>query len=379
MKKFILTIAVFFATFGIISTADAYVSVKGYYRKNGTYVAPHVRSEPNGVKYDNYGYTPSQGLYNKTYGTRGTTWDTPTYVTDPDYYTGKNIYDSSHSDTNYSPSYTYTPTPAVTKTPTCPANATYDSLSSNCKCDFGYVVSGSSCVYGTNYCYGKYGYNSEYDSASKSCKCSYGSRWNDNSTNCVTNDSYCTSKYGYGTEAKAINGECVCKTGYTYDGSKCAPQPTCDTGYILKNNICITNTQDCKNSFGENVYGVALSENISNCYCNSGYLWNTEKTSCTLTPVANIINVTPTMVTDFPQEEQMQQITFTKNLKVGSRGEEVAKLQTILQSKKYLVRLASNGYFGGLTATALKKLQKDNGLTVTGYLDQPTRDMINGF
>ncbi len=83
------------------------MKVKGYYRKDGTYVAPHVRSNPNGLKYDNYGYTPSQGLYNDTYGTRGTTWDTPTYITDPDYYEGKTIYDSTHNTTN-----TYVPTPS---------------------------------------------------------------------------------------------------------------------------------------------------------------------------------------------------------------------------------------------------------------------------
>jgi hypothetical protein len=68
--------------------------VKGYYRSNGTYVAPYVRSNPNGLKYDNYGYTPSQGLYNKTYGTRGGTWDTPTTITDPNYYEGKALYEA---------------------------------------------------------------------------------------------------------------------------------------------------------------------------------------------------------------------------------------------------------------------------------------------
>lgn len=77
--------------------AHAYVSVKGYYKSNGTYVAPHVRSNPNGVKYDNYGWTASQGLYNDTYGTRGSSWDTPTYVTDPYYYEGKALYESGGS------------------------------------------------------------------------------------------------------------------------------------------------------------------------------------------------------------------------------------------------------------------------------------------
>ena len=35
------------------------VHVKGYYRKNGTYVQPHVRSKPDGKKANNYG--PSKG------------------------------------------------------------------------------------------------------------------------------------------------------------------------------------------------------------------------------------------------------------------------------------------------------------------------------
>ncbi|MCX6717251.1 MAG: hypothetical protein NTU76_01060 [Candidatus Taylorbacteria bacterium] len=97
MKKII--IGIFVSLFFLLnfSYSDAYVSVKGYYRSNGTYVAPHVRSDPNGLKYDNYSYKPSQGLYNKTYGTRGSKWDTPTWDTDPNYYQGKIIYDSGNN------------------------------------------------------------------------------------------------------------------------------------------------------------------------------------------------------------------------------------------------------------------------------------------
>lgn len=340
MKKFLLAVVFFFVAFSFVSTADAYVSVKGYYRKNGTYVAPYVRSEPNGVKYDNYGYKPSQGLYNKTYGTRDNSWNTPTYVTDPNYYTGKNIYDSTHSDTNYSPSYIYTPAPIVPTTPTCPANATYDSLSSNCKCDYGYVVSGGSCVNG---------------------------------------NSYCTSKYGYGAESKAVTGECVCKTGYTYDGSKCSPQLTCGTGYVLKNNACISNTQDCINSYGQNVYGVASTNNNSTCYCNMGFQWNTEKTGCIQISTLNTVTPTTVSPTVILQEEQPIHLTFTKTLKIGNRGDDVTKLQMILQSKKYLAKLSSNGYFGSLTSVALKKFQKNNSLISTGYLDEPTRELVNNL
>lgn len=31
------------------------VHVKGYYRSNGTYVQPHIRSSPDSVKWNNYG------------------------------------------------------------------------------------------------------------------------------------------------------------------------------------------------------------------------------------------------------------------------------------------------------------------------------------
>jgi len=36
------------------------VKVRGYTRKDGTYVAPHTRSRPNALKWDNKSYTPSQ-------------------------------------------------------------------------------------------------------------------------------------------------------------------------------------------------------------------------------------------------------------------------------------------------------------------------------
>lgn len=115
--SFAFSVALLLLFFPISS--DAHVSVKGYYRSNGTYVAPHVRSNPNGLKYDNYSYTPSQGLYNKTYGTRGSTWDTPTYITDPDYYLGRSLYESGSSGIQ-SPSYTL-PTYTVPKTSAIPS------------------------------------------------------------------------------------------------------------------------------------------------------------------------------------------------------------------------------------------------------------------
>lgn len=46
---------------------DRYVD--GYFRKDGTYVAPHYRSEPNQFRFDNYG---ARGNVNPYTGERGT-------------------------------------------------------------------------------------------------------------------------------------------------------------------------------------------------------------------------------------------------------------------------------------------------------------------
>lgn len=102
MKKlglFLAVLAVLVGSFGLVHHVDAYVSVRGYYRSNGTYVQPYVRSSPNALKYDNYGYQ-SGSLYNKSYSAPtknySPSWYTPSYLTDPYYYQGKSLYNSYH-------------------------------------------------------------------------------------------------------------------------------------------------------------------------------------------------------------------------------------------------------------------------------------------
>jgi len=62
--------------------------VNGYTRKNGTYVAPHFRSSPDGNRYNNYS---SQGMTNPYTGQRGyTSPNTYRPYAAPNYYgTGK--------------------------------------------------------------------------------------------------------------------------------------------------------------------------------------------------------------------------------------------------------------------------------------------------
>lgn len=57
--RFLLTLLFFIAYF----TAISQVKVKGYYRKNGTYVQPHVRSNPDGNPYNNYSFPGNTNPY----------------------------------------------------------------------------------------------------------------------------------------------------------------------------------------------------------------------------------------------------------------------------------------------------------------------------
>lgn len=64
MKK--LTVAILLIASCGQAFADKFVN--GYIRKDGTYVQPHYRSEPNSIKYDNYS---SQGNTNPYNGNQG--------------------------------------------------------------------------------------------------------------------------------------------------------------------------------------------------------------------------------------------------------------------------------------------------------------------
>lgn len=59
MKKIFFLIVI---TFFTISTYSQ-VRVSGYFRKNGTYVQPHMRSSPNSSPYDNYSFPGNTNPY----------------------------------------------------------------------------------------------------------------------------------------------------------------------------------------------------------------------------------------------------------------------------------------------------------------------------
>ncbi|MFA6463399.1 MAG: hypothetical protein WCV55_00135 [Candidatus Paceibacterota bacterium] len=277
------------------------VHVNGYYRSNGTYVNSYERTAPDGNPYNNYSYP---GNYNPNTGNI-TGGNSQTYLS--------NYYNNSSSGSNYSSGYSY---PTI---PSCPLNS-YASGSS-CKCNYGYSVSGSSCVSDDSICQDQLGYSSSYDSLSGNCKCSYGYVIG-TSGKCVNANSYCSDKLGIMSQYNSSSKKCECMAGYSFDGSSCTYQATdysyttdnnyssnnsiscpinshvnpsdstkciCDTNYQnnITNNGCIfkitkTNTEICQDSYGPNAdwAGTKISDTQLNCSCKTDYVWNNSKTAC---------------------------------------------------------------------------------------------------
>ena len=120
MKNLLFLIVLFFASV----TAFSQVSVRGYYRSNGTYVQPHQRTAPNYTRNDNYStvgntnpYTGKAGTvardsYSGTNSTSSystpaykTTYSAPTYSA-PTYNTTTYSAPASYSAPSYSSSNT---------------------------------------------------------------------------------------------------------------------------------------------------------------------------------------------------------------------------------------------------------------------------------
>ncbi len=66
------------------------------------------------------------------------------------------------------------------------------------------------------------------------------------------------------------------------------------------------------------------------------------------------------------------QASFEHDLSIGNSGPDVAYLQTFL-NQRGLLGLAPTGYFGLMTADAVMKYQKANGLPVSGFVGPLTR------
>ncbi|MEK7520919.1 MAG: peptidoglycan-binding protein, partial [Patescibacteria group bacterium] len=73
---------------------------------------------------------------------------------------------------------------------------------------------------------------------------------------------------------------------------------------------------------------------------------------------------------------------FTKDLTLGSKGDDVTALQSFLESKGHLVmpQGVAKGYFGNLTKAALAKYQAAAGISpAVGYFGPKTRANVNAL
>ena len=69
MQKFIIALALVVGVLGFCVSSEA-ASVRGYTKKNGTYVAPHQRTSPNSTKMDNYSTKGNVNPYTGKAGTK---------------------------------------------------------------------------------------------------------------------------------------------------------------------------------------------------------------------------------------------------------------------------------------------------------------------
>lgn len=195
-----------------ITFADTWVS--GHYRSNGTYVEGYYRSSPDGDPYNNYSFPGNTNPYTG----KTATGNADTYL--------KNYYNNS----SYSlPSYSSYSSYSLPSTPTCPLNSYYDGISS-CKCNYGYVSSGGSCVSGNSVCYAQTGYGSSYDTISKTCKCDYGYVIGD-SGKCVSTSNYCSDRLGIMSRYNSLSKSCECMSGYEFNGSSCTYKGSYSSSY----------------------------------------------------------------------------------------------------------------------------------------------------
>lgn len=91
IRKFVMFLSLTLAVLSSVSTAWADEYVNGYYRQDGTYVQPYVRSSPDNSYNNNWSvrgntnpYTDQQGTKAPTFNDRTPGYNTKTYG-DPGY------------------------------------------------------------------------------------------------------------------------------------------------------------------------------------------------------------------------------------------------------------------------------------------------------
>lgn len=195
----------------------------------------------------------------------------------------------SHGGSSYTPSSNYYSAPTTNyytapAAPVCPANS-YSSGSS-CKCNYGYVVSGSSCVNANAMCRNQIGLMSSYDSLSQTCKCDYGYVIGSNGS-CVYKSPNYPLYSGTTFSDSRTENSCPANSKVSIsDPDKC----TCNLGYEAnkKKNKCVkikksTNDKICRADYGSKSEWTGKYDKETEspfCGCKKKYEWNSTETSC---------------------------------------------------------------------------------------------------
>ena len=199
MKKYVLLILLLVVSISvfIVQQVDAGY-VRGYFRKDGTYVNGYYRTNPDSSPYNNYSYP---GNYNPNTG-KTSTGNPSTYL--------NNYYNNSSS------GYSYTPVTI----PTCPLNSYYSYSDKSCTCFTGYAAKNGQCKSLESVCTDSFGFGARYNSLKSQCECKSG--YLPYNGKCTDVTSACQSEFGYGATS-TYDDKCKCRSGYKWNssGSKC--------------------------------------------------------------------------------------------------------------------------------------------------------------
>ncbi|WPZ18144.1 peptidoglycan-binding protein [Geobacillus subterraneus] len=115
-------------------------------------------------------------------------------------------------------------------------------------------------------------------------------------------------------------------------------------------------------------YGTVTADAVRRFQKDNGLPATGSADSTTLTRIADAVKkkIAP------PAEEDRSSIYLT----IGARGEEVKRVQTNLKQLGYFTYSEITGYYGIITADAVRRFQKDNGLPATGSADSTTLTRI---
>lgn len=286
MKKIIGLILILI---GLTTYSYASVYVKGYTKSNGTYVAPHYRSDPNGSLYDNYSYPGNTNPYTG----KTASGNQDTYLNN--YYNSSYIpsYGSSYVPSSYVPTYTSSVTNVY---------GGY-TLSGVLYCNSGYYKKDSICnaqpensiAYGQDNFYCNSGYvKNSYD------------------TGCISKDTECKANHSLGAYYDNNEYKCKCSAGYFVNSNnKCEIKIVCSLSQLEQNNTCVDINIVCKNSFG--MYAVALPDTVKDnnvsCNCQTGYEWATDRKSCVESKVVvynnSVVQISPITINKAEQTFKM--------------------------------------------------------------------------